>query len=149
MPLAPMDPEIVTRNAERMKKLDGRMPYMANLGFRLLETSYGHARFLLPCGGASAGADGGLSGGALISAVDHGGSLAAWLTMEFGAPGWFGSTVNTKLQVYEPNITEDVIVDALAVGGSGTLIHSRVEIATQADSPVASGSTIYRIVQRT
>lgn len=148
MPLPPRIPEVVKRNAEFMEKLDGRMPYMANLGFRLLETDFGRARFVLPCAGASTGDDGGLSAGALLSAVDHAGSLAAWLTMEFGNPAWFGSTVNTKVQIYEPAIAEDVIVDAVAEGAHGTLFHSKVAIATKAGAPVASGSTIYRIVRR-
>ena len=69
MPLPPADPEVVRRNGELMRALDGRMPYMANLGFRLLETGHGHARFLLPYGDAAAGDDGGLAGGALLSAV--------------------------------------------------------------------------------
>ena len=54
MPLPPADPEVVRRNGELMRALDGRMPYMANLGFRLLETGHGHARFLLPYGDAAA-----------------------------------------------------------------------------------------------
>ena len=148
MPLPARTPDVVKRNAELMQKLDGRMPYMANLGFRLLETDFGHARFRLPCGGASAGDDGGLAAGALLSAVDHAGSLAAWLTMEFGNPEWFGSTVNTKLMIYEPAIAEDVIVDAVAEGANGSLIHSRVAITTEAGIPVASGNTIYRIIRR-
>ncbi len=149
MPLPPADPEVVRRNGELMRALDGRMPYMANLGFRLLETGHGHARFLLPYGDAAAGDDGGLAGGALLSAVDHAGSLAAWLTMEFGNPAWFGSTVNTKLQIFQARITCDLIVDARAEGADGSLIHSRVQFVTaEGGLPVATGTTIYRIVRR-
>lgn len=149
MSLPAANPEVVRRNDELMRALDGRMPYMANLGFRLLETGHGHARFLLPCTDASTGDDGGLAGGALLSAVDHAGSLAAWLTMEFGNPAWFGSTVNTKLQIFEPGITRDVIVDARAEGAHGSLIHSRVQVVTaESGVPVATGTTIYRIVRR-
>lgn len=148
MPLAPANPDVVRRNDERMRALDGRMPYVANLGLRLLETGHGHARFRLSFGDAPRGDDGGLAGGALLSAVDHAGSLAAWLTLEFGDPAWFGSTVNTKLQVFEPAIVGDVVIDARAVGADGPLIHSRIEVTGSGGAPVAAGSTIYRIVRR-
>lgn len=146
LPRQPRD--IVDRNTERISSLDGRMPYMANLGFRLVEADYGRCVFRMPCAGAARGEDGGLAGGALLSAVDHAGSLAAWLTMPFGDRELFGSTVNTKVQIFSPRIDGDVLVDARAEGGCGPVFHSVVEIATCAGESVAQGSTIYRIVER-
>jgi len=146
LPLQPS--EVVDRNIAMMSKMDGRMPYMNNLGFQFVEADYGHCVFRMPCQDAARGEDGGLAGGALLSAVDHSGSIAAWLTMPFGSPKHFGSTVNTKVQIFSPRIDEDVLIDARATGGCGTIFNSAVQIATLRGEPVAQGSTIYRIVQR-
>jgi len=140
--------EVVDRNIAMMSKLDGRMPYMANLGFRFVEADYGRCLFRMPCEEAARGEDGGLAGGALLSAVDHSGSIAAWLTMPFGSPKYFGSTVNTKVQIFSPRIDGDVLIDARASGGCGAVFHSVVDITTSQGEPVAQGSTIYRIIER-
>ena len=89
-----------------------------------------------------------LAGGALLSAVDHAGSLAAWMTSKLGDRTLFGSTVNTKLQTFAPVVDRDVRVKARAAGGDGTLINSIVDIVTEGGESVASGSTVYRIVRR-
>ncbi len=96
--LPPRDDAVVARNVETLRRLDGRMPYMARLGWAFESADYGYARFRLPCRGAAVGDDGGLSSGALISAVDHAGSLAA--------PGLFGSTVSSKLHVLAPRLAQ-------------------------------------------
>ncbi len=143
------DPAVTARNVELLRKMDGRMPYMANLGWTLLEAEYGFLRFRLPCSEASTGADGSISSGALLSAVDHAGSVAAWMTRELGSPRLFGSTVNSKLAVLRPCPGRALLVEARAVGSEGELVHSRVDILSEDGELVAQGSTIYRIVERT
>lgn len=139
---------IVNKNIAVLGKMDGRMPYMSQLNWQFKTGAYGYAEFLLPWKDHSLGDDGGLASGALLSGIDHSGSLAAWMTTELGRRDLFGSTVNTKVHTYAPAIKRDVIVKARAVGGSGTLINSDVQIVTLEGEPVASGSTIYRIVHR-
>lgn len=146
--LPPQPRDVVDGVVKMLGKLDGRMPYMENLGFRFVEADYGRCVFRMPCVGAARGEDGGLAGGALLSAVDHAGSLAAWLTMPFGRPELFGSTVNTKVQIFSPRIDREVRIDARAKGGCGSIFHSVVDVTTQSGEPVAQGSTIYRIVER-
>ena len=140
--------EIVQKNLSMLSKMDGRMPYMSQINWSFKRGGYGFAEFLLPWKDHSIGDDGGLASGALISAIDHSGSLAAWMTTELGKRDVFGSTVNTKVKVFAPTIERDVIVRARAEGGSGSIIHSNVDILSVAGEPVASGSTIYRIVNR-
>ena len=142
------DGEKVAKNLELLNKMDGRMPYMAQLGWEFRGGDFGLAEFVLPCQGHAIGDDGGIAGGALLSGVDHAGSLAAWMTSELGNRGLFGSTVNTKLHTFAPVIARDVVVRARAAGGSGTLINSEVSIHTLCGEPVAAGSTVYRIVER-
>jgi acyl-coenzyme A thioesterase PaaI-like protein len=89
-----------------------------------------------------------LAGGALLSAVDHAGSLAAWMTNTLGDRTLFGSTINTKLQTFAPVVNRDVIVKARAVGGDRTLVNAVVDIVTEQGEYIASGSTVYRIVKR-
>ncbi|MBV1878432.1 MAG: PaaI family thioesterase [Pseudomonadales bacterium] len=146
LPIA--DAAIVAKNIGMLGKMDGRMPYMSQINWQFKAGDYGYAEFLLPWKEHSIGDDGGLASGALLSAIDHSGSLAAWMTTELGRRDLFGSTVNTKIQTFAPAIKRDVIVKARAAGGSGTLINSDVDIITLAGEPVASGSTIYRIVKR-
>lgn len=146
--LAAADSEITARNVAMLSKMDGRMPYMAQLGWAFQGGDFGSVEFLLPCEGHALGDDGGIAGGALLTAVDHSGSVAAWMTSELGSRELFGSTVNTKLHTFAPAIARDVIVRARAAGGSGTLINSEVSIQTLSGEPVAAGSTIYRIVER-
>ncbi|MCZ6659098.1 MAG: hotdog fold thioesterase [Gammaproteobacteria bacterium] len=146
--LAAADSQRVLKNLELLNNLDGRMPYMAQLGWEFCGGAFGLAEFVLPCKGHAIGDDGGIAGGALLTAVDHAGSLAAWMTSELGNRGLFGSTVNTKLHTFAPAIARDVIVKARAVGGSGTLINAEVNIQTRNGEPVAAGSTVYRIVKR-
>ncbi|HDY81657.1 MAG TPA: PaaI family thioesterase [Halieaceae bacterium] len=146
--LSDPDNDIVQKNISTVLKMDGLIPYMSQLSWKFSQGGYGCVEFLLSCEDHSVGDDGGLASGALLSAVDHAGSVAAWMTSELGKPGLFGSTVNTKLKVFAPAIKRDVIVKARAVGGSGTIIHSNVDILSLAGEPVASGSTVYRIVNR-
>lgn len=146
--LPPRNDAVVARNVDLLRKLDGRMPYMARLGWTLESADYGFAAFRLPCRGAAVGDDGGLSSGALISAVDHAGSLAAWMTVAFGTPELFGSTVNSKVHIFAPRLGRDAIVEARAVGGYGDLFHSEVDVVSEDGQRMAQGSTIYRIVER-
>jgi len=146
--LAPLNESLVATNLRRAKKGDGFIPYMNQLNWKFINGGYGYAEYLLPYQDNSVGDYGGLASGALLSAVDHAGSLAAWMTSELGGRNLFGSTVNTKLQIFAPAINSDVIVKAKAVGGSGTLINSEVCIETTAGEPVAGGSTIYRIIEK-
>ncbi len=140
--------EFIKANIAMLQKMDGHMPYMAQIGWSFKRGDFGFAEFTLPAKGTSLGEDGGLAGGALLSAVDHAGSLAAWMTTELGNRSLFGSTVNTKLQTFTPRVCRDVIVQAKAAGGHGNLINSVVNILTEYGEPVASGSTIYRIIKR-
>lgn len=142
------DAAIVARNVSFMTKMDGRMPYMARLGWAIEEADFGFASYRLPCRGAAVGADGGLSSGALISAVDHAGSLAAWMTVEFGTPALFGSTVSSRLQIFTPQLDRDARVHARCVGGHGDLFHSEVDIVALDGEHIGQGSTIYRIIER-
>lgn len=146
--LPTLQPDVVVANVRMLEKMDGRMPYMAQLGWRFVRGEFGFAEFLLPARGAALGEDGGLAGGALLSAVDHAGSLAAWMTTRLGTRSLFGSTVNTKLQTFATHIDQDVKVQARAFGGEGSLLGSIVSIVTDAGEAVASGSTIYRIIER-
>jgi len=146
--LSEPDDDIVQKNLSILSKMDGRMPYMSQINWKFNSGGYGFAEFLLPWKDSSIGEDGGLAGGALLSAVDHSGSLAAWMTTELGRRDLFGSTVNTKIKIFAPAIKRDVIVRARATGGSGSIIHSDVDIFSSAGEPVASGSTIYRIIHR-
>ncbi|MEZ5552460.1 MAG: hotdog fold thioesterase [Pseudomonadales bacterium] len=138
----------VERNLEILRDLDGRMPYMAQLGWRFRSGSFGEVQFDLPCASHARDEADGIAGGALLSAVDHAGSLAAWMTSKLGSRGLFGSTVNTKLQTFTPLICRDCMVRARAAAGTGNLIHSEVSLVTAAGEPVAAGSTVYRIVER-
>lgn len=142
------DTACVERNVEILREMDGRMPYMAQLGWRLRSGSFGEVQFDLPCASHARDEADGIAGGALLSAVDHAGSLAAWMTSELGNRELFGSTVNTKLQTLAPLICRDCTVRARAAGGTGNLIHSEVSVVTTAGEPVAGGSTVYRIVER-
>lgn len=146
--LPPSQPGVVASNTQMLEKMDGRMPYMAQLGWRFTRGDFGFAEFQLPARGAALGGDGGLAGGALLSGVDHAGSLAAWMTTRLGDRTLFGSTVNTKLQTFATRIDRDVTVQAQAFGGEGNLIGSVVSIVTDAGEAIASGSTIYRIIER-
>jgi uncharacterized protein (TIGR00369 family) len=142
------DDSVVARNVAMLEKMDGRMPYMAQLGWKFRTAAFGYIEYDLPWLNHTIGDDGGIAGGALLSAVDHAGSLAAWMTTELGNRGLFGSTINTKLQTFAPAIRRDCVVRARAVGGSGALVNSEVNIQTRAGEPVASGGTVYRIVRR-
>lgn len=146
--LPPVDPGTVDQNIALLEKMEDRMPYMAQLGWKFVRGGYGWAEFLLPSTGSALGGDSGLAGGALLSAVDHAGSLAAWMTSTLGDRTLFGSTVNTKLQTFAPTLDRAVFVRARAGGGSGTLINSLVDIVTDRGEAVASGSTVYRIIRR-
>ncbi|PCI51363.1 MAG: hypothetical protein COB51_01985 [Moraxellaceae bacterium] len=146
--LAPLDDSIVATNIKRAAKGDGFIPYMNQINWKFLNAGYGYAEYLLPYKENSVGDYGGLASGALLSAVDHAGSLAAWMTHELGSRELFGSTVNTKLQIFAPAINRDVIVKAKAAGGSGSLINSEVVIETTDGEAVAGGSTIYRIITK-
>lgn len=146
--LPPANAALVQRNVEMLRKMDGRMPYMAQLGWTFRAGAFGYAEFDLPRGGAALGEDGGIAGGALLSAVDHAGSLAAWMTTELGSRALFGSTVNTKLHTFAPVIPRNCVVRARAAGGCGGLVHSEVSIASHEGETVAGGSTVYRIVER-
>ena len=146
--LPAQQPDIVAANLRMLEKMDGRMPYMAQLGWRFIRGDFGFAEFVLPARDAALGEDGGLAGGALLSGVDHAGSLAAWMTTRLGDRTLFGSTVNTKLQTFATQIDRDVKVQARAFGGEGSLLGSIVSIVTDAGEAVASGSTIYRIIER-
>ena len=141
-------PDHVAANLRTLDQMDGRMPYMAQLGWRFIRGDFGFAEFLLPAKDTALGEDGGLAGGALLSGVDHAGSLAAWMTTRLGDRSLFGSTVNTKMQTFATQIDRDVKVQARAFGGEGSLLGSVVSIVTDAGEAVASGSTIYRIVER-
>lgn len=143
-----LNTQFVKANITMLKKMDGRMPYMTQIGWRFERGDFGFAEFTLPAKSASLGEDDGIAGGALLSAVDHAGSLAAWMTTELGNRSLFGSTVNTKLQSYTPKVCRDVVVRARAAGGHGNLINSVVDLLTTCGEPVASGSTIYRIIKR-
>ena len=140
--------DTVDQNVSLLEKMDGRMPYMAQLGWTFISGGDGFAEFLLSGSGQARGEEGMLAGGALLSAVDHAGSLAAWMTSKLGDRTLFGSTVNTKLQTFAPVVDRDVRVKARAAGGDGTLINSIVDIVTEGGESVASGSTVYRIVRR-
>ncbi len=144
----PPQAQFVEANIAMLKKMDGRMPYMAQIGWRFERGDFGFAEFTLPANEASLGEHTGIAGGALLSAVDHAGSLAAWMTTQLGNRSLFGSTVNTKLESFTPFVDRDVIVQAKAIGGHGNLINSVVNIQTTHGEPVASGSTIYRIIKR-
>ena len=100
---------LVKDGQEQLEKMEDRMPYMAQLGWKFVRGGYGWAEFLLPSTGSALGGDSGLAGGALLSAVDHAGSLAAWMTSTLGDRTLFGSTVNTKLQTFPGNIVADMI----------------------------------------
>ncbi|XOV85356.1 MAG: hotdog domain-containing protein [bacterium] len=142
-------PDIVAANLRMLERMDGRMPYMDQLCWRFMRGDFGFAEHLLPARGIALGEDRGIAGGALLSAVDHAGSLAAWMTTRLGDRKLFGSTVNTKLQTIATPIDRDVRVQARALGGTGDLIGSVVSIITEAGEAVASGSTMYRIIERT
>ncbi|MGE0623359.1 MAG: PaaI family thioesterase [Pseudomonadales bacterium] len=140
--------DTVDRNITLLEQMDGRMPYMAQLGWTFIRGADGYAEFRLPGSGRACGEDGMLAGGALLSAVDHAGSLAAWMTNTLGDRTLFGSTINTKLQTFAPVVNRDVIVKARAVGGDRTLVNAVVDIVTEQGEYIASGSTVYRIVKR-
>ena len=143
-----VDHDLAERSAVRVAKSDGFIPYMNHINWKFVKAEFGYAEFLLPYKDHSVGDDGGLASGALLSGVDHAGSLAAWMTSELGRRDLFGSTVNTKLQTFASNINRDVIVRARAAGGSGPLVNSEVSIETVEGELVAGGSTIYRIIKR-
>ena len=111
-PAAPpaSDQETVTANVALLRKMDKTMPYMAQLGWQFIDGAFGQVEFFLPADRNSLGAGNGLAGGALLSAVDHAGSLAAWMTRRLGDRSLFGSTVNTKLQTFKGNIDRNVRV---------------------------------------
>jgi len=146
-------------------------PFWSKVGFRLESSSEGRVRIQLPYDVGNTTAATALHGGAIAATLDAAGCLAAWseeereglsgqllacdvsyiaawMTTELGRRNLFGSTLNTKIKVFAPLIKRDVIVRARAVGGSGSVIHSDVDILSIAGEPVASGSTIYRIVDR-
>lgn len=138
----------VERAMKRAESSGGGLPFTRALGLEFLEAGDGYIKYRLPLQETNLDPDGAMSSGALLALVDHTGSLAAWMTADFGNPAFFGSTVKTQMDRFVHDIRDDVLAEGRALSVQGELINSEVKIFTPDREIVAQGSTIYRIVER-
>jgi len=124
------------------------LPYTRALGLEFLEADDGYIKYRLPLNEKTIGPDGVMASGALLTVVDHAGSLAAWMTADFGNPRYFGSTVKTQMDRFVHDVGAEVTAEGRALSVQGELINSEVKIFAQDGRIVAQGSTIYRIIDR-
>jgi uncharacterized protein (TIGR00369 family) len=138
----------VARATKRAEGSGGGLAYTRALGLEFIEAGDGYIKYRLPLQETNLAPDGTMSSGALLTLVDHTGSLAAWMTADFGNPRYFGSTVKTQMDRFIHAIAEDVIAEGRALRVEGELISSEVKIFGGHGQIVAQGSTIYRIIDR-
>lgn len=138
----------VARAREMAQRSGGGLPYTRALGLEFLEASDGYIKYRLPLNEHTTGPDGVMASGALLTVVDHTGSLAAWMTADFGNPRYFGSTVKTQMDRFVHDVGDEVTAEGRALSVQGELINSEVKIFAQDGRIVAQGSTIYRIIDR-
>ncbi len=148
MALPPPDAGSLERTRAVLDRSGGGTGYTSQFGLELLEWEYGYMKFRLPSSGPALDEEGGIASGALLSAVDHVGALAAWTIRELGNPRYFGSTVKTQLEFFTERVTEDVYVEGRALAAARELINAEVSITTEGGELVARGTTIYRIIDR-
>ena len=148
MTLPPPDASSLKHNRAMFDRSGGGTRYTDNFGLELLEWEYGYVKFRLPSSGSALDGEGGIASGALLSAVDHVGALAAWTIRELGNPRYFGSTVKTQLEFFTERVAEDVYVEGRALAADRELINAEVSITTEGGQLVARGTTIYRIIDR-
>jgi acyl-coenzyme A thioesterase PaaI-like protein len=148
MPDEESDSARVARARQRAQGSGGGLPYTRALGLEFIEAADGFIKYRLPLQETNLAPDGAMSSGALLTLVDHTGSLAAWMTADFGNPSFFGSTVKTQMDRFVHDIREDVFAEGRALSVQGELINSEVKIFKASGEIVAQGSTIYRIIER-
>lgn len=124
------------------------MPYTKALGLVFVEAADGYIKYRLPLGTATSAPDSTFASGALLTVVDHTGSLAAWMTADFGNPRFFGSTVKTQMDRFMLDAGDEVTAEGRALSVQGEIINSEVKVFAKDGRLVAQGSTIYRIVDR-
>lgn len=147
--MMPDDNELrVQRAMERAQRSGGGLPYTRALGLEFLDAGHGYVKYKLPLNQNTRGPDGVMASGALLTVVDHAGSLAAWMTADFGNPRYFGSTVKTQIDRFVHDVGNEVIAEGRALAIQGELINSQVKIFAGDGRIVAQGSTIYRIIDR-
>lgn len=140
--------ERVIRARERAQRSGGGLPYTRALGLEFVEAGDGYIKYRLPLSEVTSGPDGTFASGALLTVVDHSGSLAAWMTADFGNPRYFGSTVKTQMDRFVHDAGDEVTAEGRALSIQGELISSEVKILARDGQIVAQGSTIYRIIDR-
>lgn len=138
----------IARAMERARGSGGGLPYTRALGLEFLDAGDGYVKYRLPLNKNTAGPDGTFASGALLTVVDHTGSLAAWMTTDFGNSRYFGSTVKTQMDRFVHDAGEEVFAEGRALSVQGELINSEVKIVARDGRIVAQGSTIYRIIDR-
>ena len=143
-----LPPEILARTLARVRRGGSALPYTLGLGFEWVEADFGRIVYRAPYREANTGLDGAMATGVLLSLVDQAGSMAAWMTGDFGNPRYFGSTVKTQLDRFEPAVREDVLGEGQVLSIQGELVHSVVRLTTANGRVLGHGSTIYRIADR-
>lgn len=118
------------------------------MALELQDFDHAYVTYRLPCAPPNLDHQGGVAGGALYTAVDHAGAIATWMTSEYHNPRYFGSTLKTQVEIFAPNIRDDLAVAARALAIDGELHYGEVTLSTAAGAPVARGTTVYRIVDR-
>lgn len=138
----------VIRARDRAQRSGGGLPYTRALGLEFIEAGDGYIKYRLPLSEVTSGPDATFASGALLTVVDHTGSLAAWMTADFGNSRYFGSTVKTQMDRFVHDAGDEVIAEGRALSVQGELINSEVNIFARDGRIVARGSTIYRIIDR-
>lgn len=138
----------VGRARKRAQASGGGLPYTRALGVEFVEADDGYIKYRLPIQEANLAPDGTMSSGALLTLVDHAGSLAAWMTADFGNPRFFGSTIKTQMDRFVYEIFDEVVAEGRALAVHDELINSEVKIFNSQGKMVAQGTTIYRIIDR-
>lgn len=123
----------------------GSVPYHATLGISAEHMTGGLSRIVMPESPSTAGTDGSVHEGAVMSLIDTTGAMAAWAKT---GPGRFkASTPGLQARILRPDPRGDLVGVGRVVHHDRELLFCHVEVRTAGRGDlVADGSVNYRIV---
>jgi uncharacterized protein (TIGR00369 family) len=136
------------RGIERIARVLGLMPFAAHLGIQFVDAGEGWIKLGLPFKRENTTTQDALHGGAIASLIDTTGSLAAWTTVEFGDPRYFGSTVAITVNYLSGVIAQDCVAEGRVLKRGKEIIYSEVRVTNAEGKLCAQGNVIYRIIDR-
>ena len=143
-----MEKSVAEKSYARMAKGISLSPFMKHLGMEFVEAEEGYAKLRLRFQKENTTFGDALHGGAIASLLDTTGAMAAWTTVEFGNPRYFGSTVGVNVNYLSGAIGEDIFAEGRVLKRGKEIIYCDVRVANEAGKMLAQGSVVYRIIDR-